>query len=44
MTIVTKNAQMHATAPASMAVKLPPRMPPMMMTRVMRPQAASLEP
>ena len=42
MNIVTKNAQMQATAPASMAVKIPPRMPPRMITSVTRPQAAGL--
>ena len=39
--MVTQKAQMQATAPASIAVKTPSRMPPIMMTTVIRPQHAS---
>jgi len=42
MNIVTKKAQMQATAPTSIAVKIPPEMPPRMMTSVTSPQAASI--
>src|SRR6185436_4425505 len=39
--MVQKSAYTHATAPDSMAVNTPERMPPRMMTMVIRPQTAS---
>ncbi len=42
MNIVTKKAQMQATAPASIAVNTPPRMPPRMIANVTSPQKASI--
>jgi hypothetical protein len=41
MNIVTKNAQTQATAPASIGVKTPVRMPPSTMTSVTIPHTAS---
>ena len=41
MNMVTKNAHTQATAALSVGVKIPDRMPPMMMTTVTRPQIAS---
>ena len=41
MNMVTRNAQTQATAALSVGVKMPDRMPPMMMTTVTRPQTAS---
>src|ERR1700738_366114 len=42
MNIVTRKAHRQATAPASIAVNTPPRMPPRMMTSVINPQIASM--
>ena len=41
MNMVTKNAHTQATAPASMGVKMPVRMPPSTMISVTMPQVAS---
>jgi len=41
MTMVQKNAYTQATAPDSMAVNIPDRMPARMITMVMSPQTAS---
>ena len=41
MNIVTKNAQTQATAPASIGVNTPVRMPPRTITSVTIPQTAS---
>jgi len=43
MNMVTKNAQITAIAADSVAVKIPLRMPPRMITMVNRPQSASTQ-
>ena len=42
MNMVTKNAHTQATAPASIAVNTPSRMPPRMMASVISPHIASM--